>query len=52
MPGQPPNLQNLPKGCAFSSRCEYCSERCLEEMPELSTKTDIRSVACHRENAA
>ena len=25
IPGQPPSLINLPKGCAFSSRCEYKS---------------------------
>jgi peptide/nickel transport system ATP-binding protein len=25
IPGQPPSLINLPKGCAFSTRCEYKS---------------------------
>lgn len=29
-----PDIMNLPKGCRFSTRCPYASERC-ENMPEL-----------------
>jgi oligopeptide transport system ATP-binding protein len=33
--GQPPNLANVPKGCAFHPRCNYAVERCRQEMPQL-----------------
>jgi oligopeptide/dipeptide ABC transporter ATP-binding protein len=33
IPGQPPDLANLPIGCAFAPRCSYAMERCLAEEP-------------------
>jgi oligopeptide transport system ATP-binding protein len=33
--GQPPNLQNLPSGCAFHPRCVSAFERCPVERPLL-----------------
>ncbi len=33
--GQPPDLANLPTGCAFASRCRYAREECLKESPKL-----------------
>lgn len=33
IPGSPPDLFAPPKGCAFASRCSYCMEACLKEMP-------------------
>ena len=33
--GNPPNLQNLPKGCAFQERCDYAVGRCKESPPPL-----------------
>ena len=33
IPGQPPDLTNLPIGCAFAPRCSYATERCLAEEP-------------------
>jgi oligopeptide/dipeptide ABC transporter ATP-binding protein len=33
IPGQPPDLANLPPGCAFAPRCPYTSERCRTEEP-------------------
>ena len=35
IPGQPPNLQRLPPGCAFNARCEQRIERCFVEEPAL-----------------
>ena len=47
IPGQPPNLQRLPSGCSFRSRCDFAFERCLER-PELLPAGLGRRKACHR----
>ena len=44
--GMPPNMARMPAGCAFHPRCEYASERCVEEMPALERSGDERFVAC------
>jgi oligopeptide/dipeptide ABC transporter ATP-binding protein len=50
IPGQPPNLAALPKGCPFVSRCEMGSkvdrEKCLIERPLLTQRSDGRKVRC------
>lgn len=33
IPGLMPDPTNLPKGCSFSPRCPYCTDRCKEEHP-------------------
>jgi oligopeptide transport system ATP-binding protein len=33
IPGNPPNLQELPAGCRFRDRCDKASEACLEPPP-------------------
>ncbi len=35
IPGRPPNLADLPRGCAFAPRCAYATERCHHERPVL-----------------
>lgn len=35
IPGSVPNLIELPKGCAFSSRCPYKMEKCHNEKPPM-----------------
>ena len=30
-----PNLLNVPSGCPFHPRCDFCEERCVKEMPKL-----------------
>ena len=30
-----PDPTNLPKGCKFCPRCQYATERCESEHPEL-----------------
>ena len=51
IPGQPPNLQALPEGCAFRDRCRYAFERCLAR-PELLGFGEGRAKACHLERLA
>jgi oligopeptide transport system ATP-binding protein len=46
--GQPPNLQNLPPGCAFAPRCAHREALC-EERPILRSIGSGRMKACHRE---
>lgn len=50
IPGQPPSLINLPKGCAFSARCEYKSLTDIdcENTPVPLTAAGINHQArCH-----
>jgi oligopeptide/dipeptide ABC transporter ATP-binding protein len=35
IPGYPPRLDNLPKGCRFEPRCHKRFERCKSEAPNL-----------------
>ncbi len=47
--GQPPNLQDLPKGCSFAPRCDYVHDICQQKRPELRSFTTGRKRACHLE---
>ncbi len=47
IPGQPPNLQCLPPGCAFSPRCVHRQARCETERPALLSVGEERTCACH-----
>ncbi|HEV3175853.1 MAG TPA: oligopeptide/dipeptide ABC transporter ATP-binding protein [Stellaceae bacterium] len=49
IPGQPPNLQRLPRGCAFAERCAWRMERCRIEEPALREIGGGRRKACHLE---
>jgi oligopeptide transport system ATP-binding protein len=49
IPGQPPNLQALPPGCAYHDRCSYAFERCVAERPVLREIAPGRRKACHLE---
>jgi peptide/nickel transport system ATP-binding protein len=35
IPGRPPDLVDLPRGCRFAARCAYAQDRCREEQPPL-----------------
>ena len=48
IPGQPPNLQALPEGCAFRDRCAFAFARCVER-PKLLEFERGRAKACHLE---
>ncbi|MCQ2538146.1 MAG: ATP-binding cassette domain-containing protein [Lachnospiraceae bacterium] len=46
--GEIPNPANPPSGCYFHERCRYCTQKCVDEAPELKTMPDGRLCACHR----
>ncbi|HEV3187147.1 MAG TPA: ABC transporter ATP-binding protein [Acidimicrobiales bacterium] len=47
IPGSPPDLSDLPKGCNFYLRCPFAMARCEREAPALtSIENADRSVAC------
>jgi peptide/nickel transport system ATP-binding protein len=35
IPGRPPNLLSLTRGCSFAPRCSFATAKCHEERPEL-----------------
>lgn len=45
IPGQPPDLLNLPGGCRFAARCPYRFEKCDENPYLISVPVD-RGVRC------
>ena len=46
--GEVPSVLDRPKGCPFSNRCEFATERCCEEVPPLTDRGDGHQVACFR----
>ncbi|WP_284294937.1 oligopeptide/dipeptide ABC transporter ATP-binding protein [Luteimicrobium album] len=49
IPGSPPDLQNLPSGCPFRTRCAHAMPECAEIHPELEPTAfgeERRTVAC------
>jgi len=46
IPGNPPNLLQLPHGCPFSSRCRYRFDRCRER-PDFERVAEGRYKRCH-----
>jgi oligopeptide transport system ATP-binding protein len=49
IPGLPPDLVDLPKGCPFYARCTFREEKCLNEMPPLEyADSSTHTVACWR----
>jgi len=46
IPGQPPDLANLPLGCPFSPRCPHIMERCKTEEPDEYSMADGHTTRC------
>ncbi|GLO72382.1 ABC transporter ATP-binding protein [Phaeobacter inhibens] len=46
VPGTPPSLEMLPRGCAYAPRCEVRTESCLSKRPPLETISAGRRAAC------
>ena len=47
IPGSPPDLRDLPPGCAFHPRCPWAIQRCRQEVPRLTPLDgSAREVAC------
>ncbi|MBN8280410.1 MAG: ABC transporter ATP-binding protein [Gammaproteobacteria bacterium] len=47
IPGQPPDLENLPPGCAFANRCGHVFEACTAARPLLAPLAAGHARACH-----
>ena len=45
--GEIPSPLDLPPGCPFASRCEHCTEHCVQVKPELKEVEHGHWVACH-----
>jgi len=46
IPGAVPHPLDLPKGCKFAPRCKYCTQKCMEEEPELTEVAPGQQVRC------
>jgi oligopeptide transport system ATP-binding protein len=46
IPGMPPDLLELPRGCPFARRCGYAVERCRLENPALELVGENHQTAC------
>lgn len=46
IPGVVPHPLALPKGCKFAPRCKYCTQKCVEEEPELIEVAPGQKVRC------
>ncbi|OBY28133.1 ABC transporter ATP-binding protein [Leisingera sp. JC1] len=54
IPGEVPDLANLPGGCIFRDRCDQAMPRCAAEVPPLTQLKDGHHAACwlnHKEAA-
>ena len=47
IPGQSPNLLNLPDGCSLADRCEHATAYCRIRPPDLLPAPDGSMVRCH-----
>jgi oligopeptide/dipeptide ABC transporter ATP-binding protein len=47
IPGQVQQMAEAHQGCPFVSRCEYASDICREQIPEMQVISDHRNVACY-----
>ncbi|MBD3405709.1 MAG: ATP-binding cassette domain-containing protein [Candidatus Lokiarchaeota archaeon] len=48
IPGDPPDLTELPSGCPFHPRCSFAVERCKIEVPENREVEPRHWIRCHR----
>lgn len=46
IPGVVPHPLDLPKGCKFAPRCKYCTQKCIDEEPDLMQVADDQFVRC------
>ena len=45
--GDIPSPVNPPSGCKFHTRCRYCQQKCMEEVPKWTDVGNNHFVACH-----
>ncbi|MBN9529127.1 MAG: ABC transporter ATP-binding protein [Alphaproteobacteria bacterium] len=46
IPGSPPDLADLPKGCAFAARCAQVHAACQDQVPALAGRLGDHRAAC------
>lgn len=46
IPGVVPHPLALPKGCKFAPRCKYCTQKCIDEEPQLIEVSDTQKIRC------
>lgn len=46
IPGQPPQMTELPSGCSFRPRCSFATQLCEIESPPSQDVSDTATVAC------
>lgn len=46
IPGAVPHPLALPKGCKFAPRCKYCTQKCIDEEPELIEVASGQKIRC------
>ena len=46
IPGMVPHPLDLPKGCKFAPRCKYCTQKCIDQEPELVQVAENQLVRC------
>ena len=44
--GSVPKITDLPKGCRFSTRCDFCKSICCEKEPKMRQIGDERYISC------
>jgi peptide/nickel transport system ATP-binding protein len=51
IPGTPPSLINLPRGCVFAPRCTYKdhvpNNLCVTQRPSLEASSEVHQARCH-----
>lgn len=50
IPGLMADPSNLPEGCAFCDRCEYATEKCRTQKPEVTHRSETHTIVCHLYN--
>ena len=48
IPGAPPDLANIPNGCAFAPRCKFAQAICTSDTPPTVNIADDHTVQCVR----
>lgn len=44
--GQPPSLTQIIEGCKFNPRCDFCTQKCCQQHPQLLEISDKHYSAC------